>query len=95
MTTELIPVAGTWYVDTDREQTFEVLSVNEDDDAIELQYEDGSKETLDFNAWHTLDIDYAKTDEDDEEWEDALEEDEEDDVDDDFDDDMDDDEDYN
>lgn len=93
MTTELIPAVGTWYTDTDRDQTFEVLSVNEDDDAIELQYEDGSKETLDFNAWHTLDIEYAKTDEDDEEWEDALEEDEdeEDDLEDDFDDDMDDD----
>lgn len=74
MTTELIPAVGTWYVDTDRDQTFEVLSVNEDDDAIDLQYEDGSKETLDFNAWHTLDIELSKSDKDDEEWDDPAEE---------------------
>ncbi len=89
MTTELIPAAGTWYVDTDRDQTFEVLSVNEDDDAIDLQYEDGSKETLDFNAWHTLDIELSKSDEDDEEWDDPAEEVDDDEPEDDFEEDLD------
>jgi len=89
MTTELIPAAGTWYVDTDRDQTFEVLSVNEDDDAIDLQYEDGSKETLDFNAWHTLDIELSKSDEDDEEWDDPAEEVDDDEPEDDFEEDID------
>lgn len=89
MTTELIPTAGTWYVDTDRDQTFEVLSVNEDDDAIDLQYEDGSKETLDFNAWHTLDIELSKSDEDDEEWDDPAEEVDDDEPEDDFEEDID------
>jgi hypothetical protein len=88
------PVPGQWYESLDDEEVFQVLSVDEDAELIELQYEDGDVEEIDYETWQELDLDltdqpegWTASDDDEEEDEDDLDED--DDEDDDWDDDED------
>lgn len=80
------PVPGQWYESLEDEETFQVLSVDEDSELIELQYEDGDVEEIDYETWQELDLELA---EEPEGW--SGSEDEEDEDDEDFDDDEDDD----
>lgn len=104
---EYAPVPGKWYENREEEETFRVLSVDEDDELVEIEYVDGEIEELDLDTWHELDLeptetpegwsDEADADEDEDEDEDFDDEDEdedEDDDDDDFDDEEDEDENY-
>jgi hypothetical protein len=104
---EYAPVPGKWYENREEEETFRVLSVDEDDELVEIEYVDGEIEELDLDTWHELDLeptetpegwsDDADADEDEDEDEDFDDEDEdedEDDDDDDFDDEEDEDENY-
>jgi hypothetical protein len=94
------PVPGQWYESLDDEEVFQVLSVDEDAELIELQYEDGDVEEIDYETWQELDLDLTgqpegwsgSEGEDDDEDEDDFDEDE-DEEDDDWDDDEDEDED--
>jgi hypothetical protein len=86
------PVKGRWYENVEEEETFRVLSVDEDAELIEIEYLDGDIEELDIETWHELDLEPTNepegwSDEDEDEDEDEEEEDEEDDDDDDDDDD--------
>ena len=90
------PVKGQWYENVEDEETFRVLSVDEDVELIEIEYLDGEIEELDIEEWHELDLElveepegWSDEDDEDEEWD---EEDEEEDEDDDWDEDEDDDE---
>jgi segregation and condensation protein B len=95
------PVKGQWYENVEDEETFRVLSVDEDAEIIEIEYLDGEIEELDLEEWHEFDLelidepegwsedDDEEEDEDEEEWDD-----EDDDEDDDWDEDEDEDEDY-
>jgi hypothetical protein len=98
------PVPGQWYEDLEDEVVFQVLSVDPDEELLQIQYEDGEIEEFDLDTWHELDLDKvdepegwsgSAEEEDDEEEEEEEEEDEddwdEDDDDDDWDDDDDDD----
>lgn len=95
------PVKGQWYENVEEEETFRVLSVDEDAELVEIEYLDGDIEELDLDAWHEMDLErieepegWAGSDDDDDEDEDDEEEDEDEDDDDwDDDDDEDDDED--
>lgn len=104
------PVQGQWYEDLEENEIFKVLSVDPDEEVIEIQYENGDIEEIDLDTWHELDLEHTQEpegwasdeDEDDEEEEDLDEdeddwdedEDEDDDWDDDEDDDLDEDDDY-
>lgn len=100
------PVQGQWYEDLEENEIFKVLSVDPDEEIVEIQYENGDIEEIDLDAWHELDLEraeepegWASEDEDDEDEEDLDEDDEdwdedEDDWDDDDDLDEDDDDDY-
>ena len=96
------PVPGQWYESLEDEETFQVLSIDEDSELIELQYEDGDVEEIDYETWQELDLDltevpegWSASDDEEEEEEEELDDDEDDDWDDDEDDeDDDDDEDY-
>jgi hypothetical protein len=95
------PVPGQWYESLDDEETFQVLSVDEDAELVELQYEDGDVEEIDYETWQELDLDlaeepegWAASDDEDEEDDDFDEDDEDDDEDWDDDEDEDDDDDY-
>ena len=83
------PVPGQWYENLEDEETFQVLSVDEDAELVELQYEDGDVEEIDYETWQELDLDLTEVPEG---WS-GSEEDEEDDEDDDWDDDEEDDDD--
>ena len=105
MAREYEPVVGQWYENLDENDSFRVLSVDEDAELIELEYLDGDIEEIDLDTWAEFDLEKieqpegwsgadiaAKDDEeeDEEDWEE--DEDEDDDDDDDDDDDADEDE---
>ena len=64
MSYELEPIAGQWYRRIDKSQLFRVLSIDEDDDLIAIQYFDGEAEELDSETWFTMDLDRTETPED-------------------------------
>ncbi len=90
------PVKGQWYENLEDEDSFRVLSVDEDAELVEIEYLDGDLEELDLDTWHELDLERieqpegfaggagAADDEDDDDWdEDDDDEDEDEDEDDD------------
>jgi hypothetical protein len=96
------PVKGQWYENVEEDETFRVLSVDEDSELVEIEYLDGDIEELDLDTWHEMDLERieepegwaaadAEEDEDDDEDDDEEDEDFDDD---DWDDDEDDDEDW-
>jgi len=90
------PVKGQWYENAEDDETFRVLSVDEDSELVEIEYLDGDIEELDLEEWRELDLELIEepegwSDEDeDEDWDEEDEEEEEDDEDDDWDEDDDD-----
>jgi hypothetical protein len=81
------PVKGQWYENVEEDETFRVLSVDEDAELVEIEYLDGDIEELDLDAWHEMDLERIPEPEgwaggDDEEEEDDEEEDEDEDLDD-------------
>ena len=101
------PVQGQWYEDLEENEIFRVLSVDPDEEIIEVQYENGDIEEIDLDTWHELDLERAEEpegwasddddedeEEEDDEDEDDWDEDEDDDDWDDDDEDLDDDDDY-
>lgn len=69
------PVVGAMYEDSDG-LAFEVLSFDEDEGTIEVQYEDGEVNEIDIDAWYEMELKQLKS----AAWKDDDEEDEEDDV---------------
>jgi hypothetical protein len=94
---EYEPAAGQWYENLEENESFRVLSVDEDAETVEIEYLDGDIEEIDLDTWAELDLDKIDQpegwtgsdedddDDDDEDDEDDLEEtwDDEDDEDDD------------
>lgn len=50
------PVKGQWYENVEEEESFRVLSVDEDAELVEIEYLDGDIEELDLDAWHEMDL---------------------------------------
>jgi hypothetical protein len=82
------PVVGQWYEIIDEDETFRVISVDEDEELVEIEYLDGETDKFDLEEWHELDLelieepegwseDDDEDEEDDEDW-DEEDEDEED-----------------
>lgn len=94
------PVSGQWYENVEEEESFRVLSVDEDSELVEIEYLDGDVEEIDLETWHEMDLEpidepegwagSSKHPEDDDE-DDSAEKEEDEDEDDDEDDDWDDD----
>jgi hypothetical protein len=87
------PVPSQWYENVEEEESFRVLSVNEDSDLVEIEYLDGDIEEIDIEAWHEMDLEkiaepegWSESDDEDadedEEWEEDEDEDDWDDDDD-------------
>jgi len=92
------PVAGQWYENLEEEESFRVLSVDEDSELVEIEYLDGDIEEVDLEAWHEMDLErteepegWAESQEEDEEEDDDEEDEDDDDWDEDEDEDEDDD----
>jgi hypothetical protein len=54
------PVQGKWYEDLEENEIFRVLSVDPDEELVELQYENGDIEEIDLDTWHELDLEHAQ-----------------------------------
>jgi segregation and condensation protein B len=92
------PVRGQWYENVEEEETFRVLSVDEDSELIEIEYLDGDIEEIDVETWHEMDLEtrdepegWSDNDDEDEDLDEEEEEEEDEEDDDDWDDDDDDD----
>jgi hypothetical protein len=75
---EYDPVRGQWYQNLEDNETFQVLSVDEDAELIEIQYADGDIEEIDYDTWTEMDLEKAEEPEgwsgsEDEEWEEEEE----------------------
>ena len=81
---EYEPVAGKWYRDLEEEESFLVLSVDEDQELVEIQHLDGDIEEMDLDAWTEMDVEPA---EEPEGWSGSTDDEDDEDVDDDEDDD--------
>ena len=88
------PVPSQWYEHVEEEESFRVLSVDEDSELIEIEYLDGDIEELDLEAWHEMDLEkiaqpegWSESDDEDTDEDEEEEEDEDDEDDDDWDDD--------
>ena len=87
MSRDYEPVPSQWYENLEEEESFRVLSVDEDSELVEIEYLDGDIEEIDLEAWHEMDLekiaepegwsesDDEDTDED-EEWDEEEDEDE-------------------
>ena len=56
MSRDYEPVASQWYENIEEEESFRVLSVDEDSELVEIEYLDGDIEELDIEAWHEMDL---------------------------------------
>jgi hypothetical protein len=90
------PVPGQWYENLEEEESFRVLSVDEDSELLEIEYLDGDIEEIDLETWHEMDLErieepegWSESDDEDTEeeeeddWEDEDEDEEDEDEDDD------------
>jgi len=50
------PVPSQWYENVEEEESFRVLSVNEDSELVEIEYLDGDIEEIDLETWHEMDL---------------------------------------
>ncbi|MEO8307752.1 MAG: DUF6763 family protein [Pseudomonadota bacterium] len=87
MSRDYEPAKGQWYQNVEEDETFRVLSVDEDAELVEIEYLDGDIEEMDIDSWHEMDLEKIaepegwadKDEEEDEEEEEDLDEDEDDD----------------
>jgi hypothetical protein len=49
-------VPGQWYLDRQTAEVFQVVSVDEDDRTIDIQYVDGSVDEKALDEWETMDL---------------------------------------
>jgi len=84
------PVVGQWYENLEEEESFRVLSVDEDSELVEIEYLDGDIEEIDLEAWHEMDLEHTQEPEG---WAESQEEDDDEEEDEDEDEDWDEDED--
>jgi hypothetical protein len=86
------PVKGQWYENGEEDETFRVLSVDEDAELVEIEYLDGDIEELDIDSWHEMDLERIPVpegwteaadadDDDDDDWDEDEEDEDEDDED--------------
>jgi hypothetical protein len=53
------PKTGQWYEDLDTEETFQVLSVDPDEEVIRIQWPDREVQELDLDSWNEMDLELA------------------------------------
>lgn len=56
MSRDYEPAPGQWYENLEEEESFRVLSVDEDSELVEIEYLDGDIEEIDLETWHEMDL---------------------------------------
>ena len=51
---EELPKIGDWYLETDTEEEFQVIDVDEEEGMVEVQYFDGNIDSFAFADWKSL-----------------------------------------
>ncbi len=51
------PEIGSWYLNNDSGEMFEVVALDQDNADIEVQYVDGAVSEYDMDSWHLLQLD--------------------------------------
>ena len=64
MSDQLEPTEGNWYYDLESDIHFNVVSVDEDEELIEIQYEDGEIDEIELDEWAELDLELSEEPED-------------------------------
>ena len=59
MSRDYEPQAGQWYEDLDTEETFQVLSVDPDEEIIRLQWPDREIQEIDLDQWNEMDLELS------------------------------------
>jgi segregation and condensation protein B len=53
------PEAGQWYEDLDTEETFQVLSIDPDEEIVRIQWLDREVQELELDVWNEMDLELA------------------------------------
>jgi hypothetical protein len=53
------PQAGQWYEDLDTEETFQVLSVDPDEEILRIQWPDREIQEIDLDQWNEMDLELS------------------------------------
>jgi len=53
------PQAGQWYEDLETEETFQVLTVDPDEELIRIQWPDREIQEIDLDQWNEMDLELA------------------------------------
>ncbi len=56
MPTDTDPIEGNWYEAIEDGARFFVVTVDEEEGLVELQYDDGATEEITLEAWHEADL---------------------------------------
>ncbi len=64
MSTDIEPVAGTWYQRLGQDGTFVVNDVDAKGGVVELQHYDGQIEEMDLKEWYSLELEVVAPPED-------------------------------
>ena len=56
MPTDTEPIEGNWYEAIEDGARFFVVTVDEEEGIVELQYDDGATEEITLDAWHEADL---------------------------------------
>ena len=56
MSRDYEPAVGQWYENVEEDETFRVLSVDEDAELVEIEYLDGEIEEIDVDTWSEFNL---------------------------------------
>lgn len=56
MSRDFEPAVGQWYENAEENESFRVISVDEDAELVEIEYLDGDVEELDMDTWAEFDL---------------------------------------
>ena len=59
MSRDYEPEAGQWYEDLDTEETFQVLSIDPDEEIVRIQWLDREVQEVDLDVWNEMDLELA------------------------------------
>jgi len=70
MSDQLEPVVGKWYLDSELDEQFRVVAIDEEREVVEIQYLNGEADEIELGAWSDLDLEAAEPPEEESEDED-------------------------
>ncbi len=60
MATEADPIQGEWYVNRNDGLRFQIVGIDEDEDALDIMHEDGEREALPLQEWYAMTVEPAE-----------------------------------